>query len=97
LPRAKIVRQPAVKADLIAIWNYVAAESPRAADGLLGKIDQQIVRLADFPEIGSHRPEISFDTRVLVSGKYLILYRLKGETVEIVRVVHGARDLTELF
>lgn len=97
MPRATIVRQPAAKADLIAIWNYVAAESPRAADRLLDEIDRQISRLGDFPEIGARRDEIAPDARVLVSGRYLILYRVEAGVVEIIRVVHGARDLSDLF
>ena len=97
MPRAKIVRTAAAKADLIAIWSYVAAESPRAADRLLDEIDKQIRRLADFPEIGARRPEIDSDARALVTGRYLVLYRFKSDTVEIVRVVHGARDLTKFL
>jgi len=97
LPRIQIVRNATAKTDLIEIWNYIAAESPGAADRLLDEIDKQIIRLADFPEIGARRPEIASDARVLVSGRYLILYRFDGNMVEIIRVVHGARDLTDLF
>jgi plasmid stabilization system protein ParE len=45
--------------------------------------------------MGSARPNIAPDARVLVFGNYLILYRLRGEdTIRIYRVVHGARELS---
>ena len=35
--------------------------------------------------------------RIAVHGKYLIIYRVRNEIVQILRVVHGARDLDALF
>jgi toxin ParE1/3/4 len=97
LGRARIVRSIAAKTDLAEIWSYLAERSPRAADRLLKEIEQQIERLAEFPEIGPQRPEIGTGARVLTIGNYIVLYRFDGETVAIMRVVHGARDLGELL
>jgi plasmid stabilization system protein ParE len=34
---------------------------------------------------------------MLIEGNYLILYRVKGDAVEVVRIVHGARQIENLF
>jgi len=54
-------------------------------------------RLADFPELGPIHPNIGSDARCWVVGDYLILYRVSAGKVEIVRIIHGARDLGEVF
>jgi len=86
-------------ADLDNIWAYVAADSPRAADRLLMAIDQKITLLATFPEVGPRRDDIQPGLRMLVHGRYLVLYEFDRHTdlVEIVAVVAGMRDLGDLF
>lgn len=83
--------------DLIAIWGYVAQEHPAAADRLLDAIGERMGLLADHPLLGPARPDIAPDLRYLVADNYLILYRLAGADVEVVRVLHGARNLSALF
>lgn len=51
---------------------------------------------ADNPEIGPARPDIAPEFRYFPVGGYLILYRLVKGNVEIVRVVHGMRNLLTL-
>jgi toxin ParE1/3/4 len=53
--------------------------------------------LAEFPEIGTLREDIGPSVRVLVVGNYLVLYRARDDRVDIVRVLHGARDLRDLL
>lgn len=45
--------------------------------------------------VGAARPDIAPDARMLVEGSYLILYRIRTEDVQIVRVVHGAAQFVE--
>jgi plasmid stabilization system protein ParE len=49
--------------------------------------------LADNPLMGRLRPEIAPELRYFTVGKYLILYRTVLDGVQIVRIIHGARDL----
>jgi toxin ParE1/3/4 len=94
----RIVRTPAAENDLIDIWVHVAAESPSAADRLLDLLDRRIRQLAAFPESGRLRPEIASDARGLTIGRYVVLYRMTPTgTVEVVRIVHGARHWATLF
>jgi toxin ParE1/3/4 len=95
--RIRIVRSPAAREDLIDVWATIAAENRAAADRLLDRIHAKIRQLESFPDSGPRRLEIASDTRALTVGNYLVLYRHFEATVEIVRVVHGARDLTALL
>ena len=92
-----IVRSPASDDDLIDIWCTIALDNPRAADRVLDTIAAGILQLADFPESGPRRPEIAADARALTVGNYLVLYRTTPERVEILRIVHGARDVKTLL
>lgn len=93
----RLLRTPAAERDLIDIWTYIATDNPGAADRLLDAIGDRIGQLLDQPRMGRLRPDIAADARFLPIGNYVVLYRLDGQTVEIVRVVHGARDVTSLF
>ncbi|HTB33607.1 MAG TPA: type II toxin-antitoxin system RelE/ParE family toxin [bacterium] len=70
---------------------YVAEDSPPAAKNLATRIYIGVQILSEHPEIG--RPGRCKGTRELViSGTpYVIPYRIKGDQVEILRVLHGAR------
>lgn len=93
----KVEYQPAAESDLDDIWLTIALNNPVAADRVIDAIHDRAKLLSDFPELGPERPDIAPDLRVLVEGSYLILYRFTETSVEIVRVVHGARDMTALF
>ena len=92
-----IVRTPAAEDDLIEIWCAIAVDSPKAADRLLDAIVDRVTGLSGFPEMGPLRPYIAPEVRVLTIESYLIMYRLSDDVVEIVRVVHGMRDVTALL
>ena len=92
-----IVRTPVAEDDLTDIWLAIAVENPRAADRFLEKIGFRIQQLASFPESAPLRSEIAADARSVSVGNYLVLYRIYPERVEILRVVHGARDITTLL
>ena len=96
MPRRRIVRSPSADEDLINIWVRIASENKVAADHVYDRIIERIFDLADFPDLGPKRPEIA-DMRSLSVMSYLILYRVEVDRVVIVRIVHGARDLTSLL
>jgi toxin ParE1/3/4 len=95
---ASIVLLPAAEIDLEDIWLSIALDKPRAADRQIQKIMIRIERLSAFAEIGTNRPDLGLSIRLLVEPPYDIPYRFDGMSkVEIIRVLHGARDLPELF
>ena len=90
------VRQSAfARADLIQIWVDIALDNQAAADRVYDRLEARVNILERFPEAGMARPDIAKDAMVLVESPYLILYRLVSEGVQIVRVLHGARDIDD--
>ena len=93
---ARVFRTRRAHEDLIDIWRYVGYDNPLAADALLDRIDEACRLLADDPELGPARPDIRPGLRYFVVERYVVLYRAVEGGVEVVRVVHGARDLFNL-
>jgi toxin ParE1/3/4 len=84
-------------ADLDEIWSYIARDSPDAAEKFTEALISRFSRLAAMPGIGRTREELSHGLRSFSVGRYIIFYRPGESGVEIVRVLHGARDLPPLF
>lgn len=86
---------PEAQADLAAIGAYVAERAgDTVAHNLLDRIRLGIESMADFPGSCQLVPELGADLRRLVIGRYSIFYRFDDQTIFIVRVLHGARDIT---
>lgn len=95
---ASIILLPAAEADPEEIWLSIALDKPRAADRQIQKILTRIERLRVFPEIGTIRLDLGLSIRLLVEPPYVIPYRFDAVSkIEIIRVLHGARDLPELI
>jgi toxin ParE1/3/4 len=95
----KIERSRRARADLVDIWTYIADDNPEAADDQLDRIETIFMLLRDHPMAGRVRDDIMRGLRGFTRGSYLILYRVDEErrAVQIVRVLHGMRDLAALF
>jgi toxin ParE1/3/4 len=79
--------------DLEAIADGLADINPRAALALVERFHSRWELLGDFPFSGPARPDLSPDARHVVIDAYLTLYRVRNGTVEIVRVLHGRRNI----
>jgi toxin ParE1/3/4 len=82
---------------LAAIRAYVSRDSPAAAQKLVGRIVARTEQLADFPLLGAtlagrHGEEL----REVLSRPCRIIYRVLADRVEVVAVVHGAREIPPL-
>ncbi len=77
--------------DLIQIRKYIASDKPQAAAKVAVLIRQSVDVLAEYPDSG--RPGRIEGTRELVLSAlpYIIPYRVKNDTVEILRVLHASR------
>lgn len=83
---------PRAEQDLEDIWNTIAADNPRAADSLIRRIFRKAELAGDQPGMGAPRPEIGPTARILIEGRYLVLYEPDKDGIKIVAVVHGMRD-----
>ena len=92
-----IVKLPRAKSDLVEIWGYIADDSEASADTFIETVDQKFNALAGRPNMGRHRDELADGLRSFPVGRYVIFYRPIPKGIEIVRVLHGARDLDAVF
>ena len=78
--------------DLEAAINFIAQDSLSAALRQLDEIEEQTDRLAEYPMLG--RAGRVKGTRELVVNRtpFIVVYRIKGEMIQILRVLHGARQ-----
>ena len=82
--------------DLDAIAEYIAADSPRYAAAVVEKFLAASGDLSQFPRMGPAVPEWDDETyRQRIVYSYRLIYRLRGDRVEILAVIHGARQLPE--
>jgi toxin ParE1/3/4 len=93
--RFRLTRE--AKSDVRAIWAYVARDNPPAADRLLDVLYGKFALLAQQSLLGEARGELGPGIRGFVVGNYLVVYRLLLDGIEVVRVVHSARDIGTLF
>jgi len=95
MPHARLT-EPALN-DLDEIWSYIAEDNPTAATRLVERILDQAEVLADHPGRGRARDELSPGVRSYAMGNYVIFYRKTLRGIDIIRVLHGARDIYRIF
>ncbi|MBV8821820.1 MAG: type II toxin-antitoxin system RelE/ParE family toxin [Ktedonobacteraceae bacterium] len=83
--------------DLLELWRYRAENSPTSATKFIRTLHQHFLLLAENAQLGQARPDIAPELRYFPVKRYLILYRQIPDDVEIMRVIHGSRDLGTLF
>jgi toxin ParE1/3/4 len=88
---------PQAAQDLQKIHDYLFAKNPDTANKFLDAMAQKFEILANFPNMGRRRDELSPILRSFPVDDYLIFYRPIADGIEITRVVSGYRDLDTLF
>ena len=84
--------------DLQSIYDFIAEDSPTAADSLLEELFELFDRLLDMPRTGHSRPDLTNrDVLFWPVKPYLVVYRGKMEGIQIVAVLHGARDIPSIL
>ena len=81
------------QADLDAIRDFSLEQFGAArAVAYLDAIEQAFRRILSFPEIGALHPELEPAVRSLGCQRHRVFYRVEGEVVVVVRVLHAAMD-----
>ena len=88
---------PRARSDLIEIWSYIADDSVASADAFINKLYETIQVLAKQSGSGRHREELAPGILSFPFGRYIIFYRASQGAIEIVRILHGARDIQTIF
>ena len=96
-----VVVRPRALDDLAEIWAYIARQSaddsPDQADAFIGLVDGKFQALSRRPGLGRRRPELSPGIRSLAFGRFVVFYLPLSHGIEIVRVLHGSRDIESIF
>ena len=93
----RIIRSALSEQDVYEIALFIARENPDAAFRLIDRFDETLRMLAENPMTGRARGELAPNVRSFPVGSYLLFYRPANDGIELIRVLHGARDLRRLF
>jgi plasmid stabilization system protein ParE len=95
---ADYLLSPEALEDLQSIWDFVAADSTDAADKLLDKLFEAFETLARWPGQGHTRADLTNrDVHFWPVGNYLVVYRGTLDPLQIVAILHGARDVPSVI
>lgn len=90
----RILRTRESRLDYDEIWDYIAPRDIAATDRLIDQIDATLNVIASAPNMGRKVEELAPNLRSFPIGNHLIFYRPIEDGIQLIRVVHGARDIT---
>jgi toxin ParE1/3/4 len=91
---AKIIWTEPALGYLNAIADYIAKNNPDAANRLVRRVFESVDLLEQFPELGRRVPEMrKSGHREMIVSPCRIIYRVEGETVVVIFVMRGEREL----
>jgi toxin ParE1/3/4 len=93
----RIIRSPEARADVDEAARYIAREDIDAALRWLDVLDEKLKLLSEFPGAGPARDELAPGLRSFPVGSYVIFYRSAKGGIDVVRILHGARNLRNVF
>ena len=79
------------RADLLTIVDYISDDNPDAAQRVKNDIEAKVEKLPYFPKMGRHG-RIEGTRELVVLENYIIVYQESNFTVQILRVLHAARQ-----
>lgn len=94
---SRVIFIPQAEEDLLEIAFYIAEDNPEAATSFPERIERICALIASSPLIGRRRAELGPEVRSFPVDRYLIFYHPVRGGIEVLRVLHGARDIPSLF
>jgi toxin ParE1/3/4 len=85
------------KRDLEEIHDFIAQDNPTVALSFINWIQEKCHTVAASPEIGRKREELGMELRSFPIKNYIIFYRIKNANIQIIRILHAARDVESVF
>ena len=97
--KRRYILAPQAARDLVQIWQYIKKESSQqTADRVESVIRSKFVYLADFPQGGHWRRDLTAaEVRFLAVYSYLIVYRPETKPLQIVAILHTHRDVARIL
>lgn len=96
----KLRINPIVAEDLKNIKMFIAEDNEEMAIKTIQEIYARFEDIKQFPYIGTElarRVHFQTDYKYVISGNYVILYKIREMYIEIYRVVNRYQDITRIF
>lgn len=81
--------------DIEAIGLYIAKDNESAAYRLIDAFFQRMDMLQRTPRAGLRRDDLGLGYRSVPVGQYLILYKIGDTRIEVLRIIHGKRNIAK--
>jgi toxin ParE1/3/4 len=94
---ARVTRRPLAEVDILEIWDYIAEDSTVEADRWIDRLDEKLALWATQPMMGRCRDELATGLRSLAFGRYVVFFEPLPDGIDVVRVLHGSRDIDSTF
>lgn len=94
---ATIFKTSRAQIDAVHIWVYIAKDNITAADNFIDQIEERLRQLAQNPLVAKAVPHIGNNIHQSIIGKYSIYYRPITEGIQVIRILHGARQPEDLM
>jgi len=96
---AVVTWTPAAEGDLEGVFAYIAREqqSLRTAANVLREIVAKADLYSGNSLAAALRPEFGPSVRSFYVHRYVIIYRPSDQGIEVIRVIHGSRDVFRVF
>jgi toxin ParE1/3/4 len=96
---SRAVRTPIARQDLKGIGRHIAGDSGSRDVALrfLDVLERKIATYATQPELGERRPDLGAEVRCFPVGSYVVFYRARKDDIEVLRVLHGSRDIPSVW
>ena len=93
----QVIFSPEALADLEDVADFIARENPRRAQTFVEELERKARALVRVPKAYPPHPSLGPDPRLAVHRKYNIYFRIAENGIDIVRVLHSARDVESIF
>ena len=87
----------AAEQDLEGIADFIATDNPRRAFSFVADIKERCAKIAERPNAAALARAFGENIRKVPFGNYIIFYTVEDESVVVLRILHGRRDLPKLF
>jgi len=82
------------QAHLDGIYQYIAQNSPEYAKAMVDRLTRRSEQIGSFPQSGRVVPEYQMDSiREVLEGSYRIIYYIKPDQIDVLAVIHAARNV----
>ncbi len=88
-----LFKSSASESDLTEIAMYIGRDNPEAAMRLLERFQRTLEMLLKNPLVGQSRDDLAPGLRLYPVQNYLLLYRVAPDGIDLLRVLHGARNV----